>query len=130
MLVGTGLRVGELLALQVGDVELGERSGMLTVRQGKHDGYRQVPLTRDVRHALTAYLDKHPDRDNPEAALWIGTRGPLSQRSAVVRILGKYAYQAKIESVKPHTLRHTFATRYLAALCARMSATTLLQSLE
>ena len=40
VLAGTGLRVGELLALQVGDVEIGERSGKLTVRKGKHGGYR------------------------------------------------------------------------------------------
>jgi len=115
VLAGTGLRVGELLALQVGDVEIAERSGKLTVRQGKHGGFREVPLTRDVRHALKAYLDTHPDNDNPEAALWVGTRGPLSHRSAVVRILNKYAYQARIEPVKPHALRHTFATRYLEA---------------
>ena len=51
VLAGTGLRVGELLALQVGDVELGERSGKLTVRKGKHGGYREVPLTREVRAA-------------------------------------------------------------------------------
>ena len=115
VLVGTGLRVGELLALQIGDVEIGERSGKLTVRQGKHGSFREVPPTRDVRHALEAYLEKHSDKDNPEAALWIGTRGPLSNRSSVVRILDKYAYQAQIEPVKPHALRHTFATRYLEA---------------
>lgn len=115
VLVGTGLRVGELLALQVGDIELGERSGKLTVRQGKHDGFREIPLTRDVRHALAAYLDKHPEKNQPDVPLWLGTRGPLSNRSSVVRILDKYAYQAQIEPVKPHALRHTFATRYLEA---------------
>jgi site-specific recombinase XerD len=115
VLVGTGLRVGELLALQVGDVEMGERAGKLTVRQGKHGNFRQVPLTRDVRHALVGYLEDHPGKDNPDAALWLGTRGPLSNRSSIVRILDKYAYQAQIEPIKPHTLRHTFATRYLEA---------------
>ncbi|NLF77805.1 MAG: tyrosine-type recombinase/integrase [Chloroflexi bacterium] len=115
VLVGTGLRVGELLALQVGDVEIGERSGKLTVRQSKHGGFREVPLTRDVRHALAAYLEKHPEKDHSEAGLWTGTRGPLSNRSSVVRILDKYAYEAQIEAIRPHALRHTFATRYLAA---------------
>lgn len=115
VLAGTGLRVGELLALQVGDVEISERAGKLTVRQGKHGNFREVPLTRDVRHALAAYVGKHADKDNPAAALWIGTRGPLSHRNAVMRILDKYAYQAQIEPVNPHALRHTFATHYLAA---------------
>jgi integrase/recombinase XerD len=115
VLVGTGLRVGELLALQVGDVTINERSGKVTVRKGKHGGFREVPLTRDVRHALEGYLDIHPGKNNPDAPLWMGARGPLSSRSSIVRILDKYAYQAKIEPLKPHALRHTFASRYLAA---------------
>jgi integrase len=45
----------------------------------------------------------------------MGTRGPLSNRSSVVRILDKCAYQAQIGPIKPHGLRHTFATRYLEA---------------
>jgi integrase/recombinase XerC len=115
VLAGTGIRVGELLALEIGDVEIKERSGKLTVRRGKHDGFREVPLTRDVRHALSAYLDSHLDRDNPNAALWIGPQGRLNHRSSIVRALNKYTHQAEIEAVKPHTLRHTFATRYLEA---------------
>jgi len=115
VLAGTGIRVGELLALEIGDVEIKERSGKLTVRRGKHGGFREIPLTKDIRHALTAYLDNHPDKDNPDAALWIGPRGRLSHRSSIVRVLNKYAYQAEIEAVTPHTLRHTFATRYLEA---------------
>ena len=113
-LVGTGLRVGELLALQVGDVEMGERSGKVTVRQGKHGGYRAVPLTREVRAALSAYLAQYPDAQ-PNTPLWLGTRGELSHRSSVVRLLNKYAYQAGVEAFSPHALRHTFAARYLEA---------------
>jgi site-specific recombinase XerC len=113
VLAGTGIRVGELLALDIGDVEIKERSGMLTVRQGKHGGFREIPLTRDVRYALSAYLDNHPDKDNANAALWITRQGRLSHRSSIVRVLNKYAYQVEIETVTPHTLRHTFATRYL-----------------
>jgi integrase/recombinase XerC len=116
LLAGTGLRVGELLALQVGDVELNDRSGKVIVRRGKYGGYREIPLTLDVRKALSAYLDeKRPDKDNPEAPLWIGPRGGLSHRSSVIRLLEKYALQAGIEPVNPHALRHTFATRYLNA---------------
>jgi site-specific recombinase XerD len=116
LLAGTGLRVGELLALKVGDVVLNERSGTVTVRRGKHENYREVPLTLDVRKALIAYLETdHPDRNNPKAALWMGPRGALRHRSAVTRLLEKYALQAGLEPVNPHALRHTFATRYLNA---------------
>jgi integrase/recombinase XerD len=113
VLVGTGIRVGELLALQVGDVDVGERAGTLTVRQGKHGSYRHIPLTREVRAALYTYLAEHPDREQATAPLWVGTRGELSHRSSIVRLLNKYAYQAGIERFNPHALRHTFATRYL-----------------
>jgi integrase/recombinase XerC len=116
LLAGTGLRVGELLALKVGDVTLQERSGKVIVRQGKHGEYREVPLTLDVRKALAAYLKEvHPEQDNPAAPLWVGPQGQLRQRSSVTRLLEKYALQAGIEPVNPHALRHTFATRYLHA---------------
>jgi integrase len=116
VLLGTGIRVGELLHLQVGDVTVRDRSGRLIVRAGKRNTYRELPLSRDVRHALLAYLERtHPDAPNPRAALWIGSAGPLTQRSSVLRLLSKYALQADLPHICPHMLRHTFATRYLAA---------------
>jgi integrase/recombinase XerC len=116
LLAGTGLRIGELLALTVGDVEINDRSGKVIVRRGKQGGYREVPLTLDVRKALTAYLDQdHPDNENAAAPLWIGARGQLRHRSSVIRLLEKYALQSGLEPVNPHAFRHTFATRYLNA---------------
>jgi len=115
LLAGAGLRVGELLALPVGDVTLGERSGQVVVRRGKHRGYRTVPLTAGVRKALSAWLDVHPQADDPDVPLWLGQRGPLTDRSAVNRMLAKHARRAGVAPFGPHVLRHTFATRYLAA---------------
>jgi site-specific recombinase XerD len=115
VLIGTGVRVGELLSLSVGDVEIGERSGKLTIRQTKHGGYREIPLTLDVRKALSAYLETHPKTDDPDAPLWIGQTGSLSHRSSVMRILNKYTLLAGLDNINPHALRHTFASRYLKA---------------
>lgn len=115
LLEGTGLRVGELLQLRVGDVTLRERSGWVVVRRGKHAGYRTVPLTAPVRKALTDHLAEHPDAGNPDAHLWLGERGPLRDRSSINRLLAKYARQAQIPAPGPHILRHTFATHYLEA---------------
>nr|MBN1228160.1 tyrosine-type recombinase/integrase [Anaerolineae bacterium] len=116
VLLGTGIRVGELLALQVGDVNLKERSGSLIVREGKHGSFREIPLTQEVRTALKLYLAAHPDQNDPLQPLWMGIHGSLRHRSAILRILTKYADQAGIDQpVSPHRLRHTFATRYLAA---------------
>ncbi len=116
VLAGTGLRVGELLDLRIGDVAMGDRSGKLTVRRGKRGNYREIPLTLDVRKAISTYLDEvHPDSKDPDAPLWVGPHGRLRHRSSVTRMLEKYAIRAGIDSVNPHALRHTFATRYLNA---------------
>jgi len=115
VLVGTGIRVGELLDLKVGDLEIKPRSGQVTVRKGKRGSYREIPLTVEVRKALSAYLEGHKGKDDHEASLWLGQRGVIETRSAVIRLLEKYAIAARIEPVGPHALRHTFATRYLNA---------------
>jgi site-specific recombinase XerD len=114
VLSGSGIRVGELLALQVGDlIDLDKRSAHLIVRQGKNASYRIVPLTKTVRQALTDYLAQYRHGDDSNALLWLGRKGTLTHSSSVLRLLDKYCIQAKIEKVTPHQLRHTFATRYL-----------------
>jgi len=65
VLIGTGVRVGELLGLFVGDVEIGERSGKLTIRQTKHGGYREIPLTLDMRKALVPIWKPIPNQMIP-----------------------------------------------------------------
>lgn len=110
----TGIRVGELLALQVGDiVDLDKRCTHLIVRRGKQGSYRTVPLTKAARQALADYLVQHPYRKDVNAALWISRRRSLTQSSSILRLLDKYCIQANIPKVTPHQLRHTFATRYL-----------------
>ncbi len=117
ILVGAGLRVGELLQLQVGDVVLRDRSGWVIVREGKHGGYREVPLTKEVRQAVANYLETDPveGKQEEETPLWWGKHGPLTHRSSVLRVLKKYALRAQLKSISPHVLRHTFATHYLKA---------------
>jgi len=105
--------VTEAVQLRRGDVQLNARSGQVTVRRGKHGVHRQVPLTAEVRGALAAYLERHPGQ--PDDPLWVGQRGPLHDRGALFRLVKKYALAAGIEDISPHTLRHTFATRYLQA---------------
>jgi integrase len=113
-MLGTGIRVGELIDLQVGDVTLRDRSGFLVIREGKHGNFREIPLTNEVRTALSRYLEKHPHRDELGQPLWLSGHGPLRHRSGILRILNKYAEQAGVDQpISPHRLRHTFATRYL-----------------
>ncbi len=115
LFVGTGLRVEELLTLQVDDLVLNPRSGYVKVRKSKHGNPRTVPLTAQVRNTLAAYLQSQSNGETAGVAVWWGERGPLRDRSAVNRLLTKYSRQAGIETLSPHTLRHTFATRYLKA---------------
>ena len=113
LLLGTGLRVSELLSLKATDLEIDERSGKVVVRKGKHSTYREIPLTANVRKALSNYLDQRQTQPSASASLWSGQRGGLQDRSAVNRILEKYALMAQIEPFGPHILRHTFGARYL-----------------
>ena len=56
LLLYTALRLTELVALDVGDARMSARKGMLVVRSGKGDVYREVPLNKPVREALEAWL--------------------------------------------------------------------------
>lgn len=116
LLMGSGLRVSEALALRLADLKLNGRSGEIVVRRGKGGVYRRVPLTSPVRQALKAYLETQPDLKSDEL-LWVGERGPLRDRTGIFNLLKKYARQAGLDPglISPHVLRHTFARRYLAA---------------
>src|SRR3954466_3319835 len=53
----TGIRVSELCSLTLGDVEISERKGSLTVRSGKGGKFRVLPLNSDARKAIDGYRD-------------------------------------------------------------------------
>ena len=116
LMLGTGLRVSEVLALKVGDIMLKDRSGEVIVRRGKGGLYRRVPLAAPVRKALLAYRESQLGLSRDDY-LWVGERGHLQDRGGVLYLLKKYAFQAGLDEslISPHVLRHSFATRYLAA---------------
>lgn len=112
MMIQTGLRVSELVDLMLDDVELGERSGKVIVREGKGGKYREVPLSKEVRVALANYLQAREEDDSQR--FFLGQRGPLNV-PGVQYLVAKYAYQARIPDVTPHTLRHTFGKNLVDA---------------
>ncbi|KAA3660581.1 MAG: hypothetical protein DWQ04_19010 [Chloroflexi bacterium] len=63
LMLQTGLRIGECAKLLCGDIEFGERGGMVTVRYGKGDKTRRVPLNQSARQALADYLALQLDVD-------------------------------------------------------------------
>ncbi len=111
LLLYTGLRLAELVALDVDDVRVSARKGLVIVRSGKGDAYREVALNALVRQVLEEWLGERRRRaPEGERAFFLGRGGRrLSKRSVddVVRGLGEDA-GVKLSA---HILRHTFLTR-------------------
>jgi len=108
-LYGSGLRVSELVGLDLQDLDLTEH--WLRVR-GKGRKERQVPFTGKAMIALQAWL---PLRQSHEAALFLNYRGKRLSDRSVRSIVKFYAtYLAGDSTVHPHSLRHAFATHLLS----------------
>lgn len=116
LMLQAGLRISEVCRLQYRDLQLRERSGMVTIVDGKGHKEREVPLNATVRRALTGYLETR-DPLQPDEPVFISKRStPISIR-ALQKIIAGLAERAGIERVPvtAHTLRHTFARKYLEA---------------
>jgi site-specific recombinase XerD len=113
LLMLTGIRIGELAALEFEDVRLTQRTGELIIRHGKGDRRRLVPLSRParaaVRERLTDRAAHHARPDVARGPLWISRTGePLSVRS-ISKLVSTVMASAGIEE-SAHALRHTVAT--------------------
>lgn len=125
LLAATGLRPGEGLKLDVGDVDL--VNGLLTVRESKLGKSRFVPLDRSVRVALTQYSTLRdtvrPHHDSP--AFLVSEHGSRLGGSAVRRTFAQLCIATGLRPPGPphrvgrgprlQDLRHTFATQRLVA---------------
>jgi integrase/recombinase XerD len=113
-LYGSGLRVSELVGLDVDDVDLDEGAVRVLGKGGKE---REVPLGRFAREAATAYLVRaRPVFAAPSSrgAMFLNQRGGRLTRQSVNRILAEHVKTAGIRRrVTPHSLRHSFATHLL-----------------
>ena len=109
-LAATGLRAAEVAALRCGDLEIGDRSGWVTVRSGKGRKRRRVPVNAHARAVLVEYLDTRGElkRDTP---LFLSRLSEAMTPYAVWYTVKKYAEMAKVKNVSPHSFRHTVATR-------------------
>lgn len=117
LLYATGLRVTELVSLDVTDVAL--ESDPVTVRcVGKGDKERVLPLPGPVVDELRQYIFHiRPKlvRNRREQALFVNRRGERLTRQGFWLILKGYAREAGLDdAITPHTLRHTYATHMLA----------------
>ncbi len=114
MLYATGMRVSELVGLNVEDVNLTER---LVRCRGKGGKERLIPLHQQASDALADYVRQHRPRLQPvprEAALFLNHQGHRLTRQGFWLLLKGYAREAGLQTaITPHTLRHTFATHLL-----------------
>ena len=117
---GAGLRISELVALDVDDADLDE--GSVLVRAGKGSKARRVPLGRAAVSAVGDYLVRTRPQlvsrrsGSPTPALFLNARGGRLSRQGCWKILKAYAVAAGLgKRVSPHTLRHSFATHMLDA---------------
>ena len=112
LLLNTGLRVSELCSLRWSEIVINERKGILQVLRGKGGKRREIPLNYDARQVL---LDLGYKRNTgTKDWIFIGQRGRLTPRG-VQTLIRNYADLIKMNSLSPHSLRHTFCKNLLDA---------------
>jgi integrase/recombinase XerD len=115
VLYATGARISEAVGLAVDDIELPDRSVLLSGKGGKQ---RRVPLGSYAARALEAYLVQvrpglvSAGRGTP--VLFLNSRGgPLSRQSAWLVLRAAAERAGLAAGISPHTLRHSFATHLM-----------------
>jgi integrase/recombinase XerD len=114
LLYATGIRVSELVSLNLDDLRL---EGPPAVLVGRADRKRLAPIDGQVVAALEAYLrERKPveQSDGSEVeAVFLNHRGRRLTRQGFWLILKTYAERAGFEDITPHTLRHSFAAHQI-----------------
>lgn len=114
LLYATGLRVSELIGLQLEQVN--QRLGVIRV-VGKGDKERLVPVGDEALRWVRCYLQSgRPGllKDLREEALFLSKRGQMMTRQAFWYRVKRYAVESDInKALSPHVLRHAFATHLL-----------------
>ncbi|OGO43146.1 MAG: site-specific tyrosine recombinase XerD [Chloroflexi bacterium RBG_16_58_8] len=116
LLYASGMRISELVALNLGDVNI---EGDFFVRCfGKGRKERIIPLYEQVVMAVKKYIDEDRPKlahGRKETALFLNARGERLTRQGFWQKLKEYAKSAGLSSqISPHTLRHSFATHMLS----------------
>jgi integrase/recombinase XerD len=106
VMLHTGLRTMEVCDLSPGDIQIGKRSGQLTVRSGKRNKQREVPLNATCRAALEKYLTEL-SLDSPYLFPSEKTGGRLTER-ALRHLIQKYMKAALLDGLSAHDLWHRF----------------------
>jgi integrase/recombinase XerD len=115
LLYATGMRVTELVSLDLSDLDVEAR----TVRcSGKGGKARDIPVDDEARAAVAGYIEGGRPallgaRASTSSALFLNHHGERLTRQGFWLIIKGYARSAGIDRITPHTLRHSFATHKL-----------------
>ena len=116
LLYATGMRVTELVSLDVDNLHLDPRAPYVRC-VGKGAKERSIPVHDHALEALVNYLEEGRPllaRDRTDKALFLNRRGERLTRQGFWLILKGYARSANLSNnITPHTLRHSFATHML-----------------
>lgn len=107
LMASAGLRVQEVSDLDLADICIEKRRENVTVRDGKGNKFRIVPLNSDTVDSLENWLEyrEHPAGNDP---LFLSERNTRMSDRTIRHMVNKYATDAGLKDVSPHTLRHTF----------------------
>lgn len=107
LLFSTGIRIGELVALDVADVRLEEHQVHIT---GRATRGRIVALAPEVIDAMLSYLELRRERTLDTPALFVGRSGTRLTIYSIENVFKKHVRLAEIKRhITPHALRHTMA---------------------
>ena len=109
LMYATGLRASELVSLRNKDIDL--ISGLVTCH-GKGSRQRIIPFGKSAAHWIKHYRSTTPSYATPNSYLFTNRGKPVT-RQLLWTLLNQYGDAARIPSISPHTLRHSFATHLL-----------------
>lgn len=109
---GTGIRLSELVGLDVGDVDMA--ASVIKVF-GKRSRERMIPFTGELYREFEAYIAARSSfSGGPDGALFLSAKGGRISRSAVYRMVNSQLKgRCATKKCSPHVLRHSFATAML-----------------
>jgi site-specific recombinase XerD len=114
LMAETGLRAGEVIAMQIADVDL--QQGRAIVRRGKGGKGRAIPFGSQTAAAVDRYMRaRRGHRLDGTGALWLGGNGQTFSYHGLNLALKRRAEVAGITGFHLHLMRHTAATRWLRA---------------
>ncbi len=115
LLWGTGLRVSEACALDLGDIDRDRYdTPMLVVRRGKGGKQRQVPIVSATDDVLRDYLAIRAELHASGNALFVNAGGERLSPRSVQRMVKRWSIAGGIRArATPHGLRHSYATHLL-----------------